>query len=459
MQKKNRDRIDSGMSRRNFLSVGGAAVAGSTLAMNTSAKALEARLVQTGGEKIRGFNTLGRTGFQVSDLGVGGVPLRDSAVVRYAYEKGINYIDVAEGYGRGGLAEQAVGEAMQFMDRSKIFITTKIRVGNNDTVETVIDRFNQCMGRMKTSYIDAFYMHGPGSIEALSTPVFHTATDQLKADGKVKFIGFSCHGPGRGGSDSHEDIMMAGAEDGRFDVVLFSYNHMTSPEWGERALKALNEKGVGTTAMKTSAGSLKPEPVDPENLTESQNRIVERSVSRGQSREQAIERLQGQLENQERSYQNTRPFLEKYGIQTQEQLRLASIHWVAQNPLMNTACVGMNDLDIIDKIVPLSGRPLPAADEAMLQDYKVVLNDKYCRHGCSQCAGSCPQGLQVSTIMRYAYYFEHQGREKAAMEQYLALDDGTALNCIGCRAPCNGACPHGIDIQTTMLQAHSLLTL
>lgn len=447
------------MSRRNFLSVGGAAVAGSTLAMNTSAKALEARLVQTGDERIRGFNTLGRTGFQVSDLGVGGVPLRDSAVVRYAYEKGINYIDVAEGYGRGGLAEQAVGGAMQFMDRSKIFITTKIRVGNNDTVETVIDRFNQCMGRMKTNYIDAFYMHGPGSIEALSTPVFHTATDQLKADGKLKYIGFSCHGPGRGGPDSHEDIMMAGADDGRFDVVLVTFNHVTAPEWGEKVLKALSDNGVGTTAMKTSAGSLKPQPIDPENLTESQNRIVERSVSRGQSREQAIERLQGQLENQERTYQNTRPFLEKYGIQNQEQLRLASIHWAAQHPLMNTACVGMNDLDIIDKIVPLSGRPLAAVDEDMLQDYKVVLNDKYCRHGCSQCAGSCPQGLQVSTIMRYAYYFEHQGREKAAMEQYLALDDGTALNCIGCRAPCNGACPHGIDIQTTMLQAHSLLTL
>lgn len=446
------------MSRRNFLSVGGAAVAGSTLAMNTSAKALEARLVQTGGEKIRGFNTLGRTGFQVSDLGVGGVPLRDSAVVRYAYEKGINYIDVAEGYGRGA-AEEAVGEAMQFMDRSKIFITTKIRVGNNDTVETVIDRFNQCMARMKTSYVDAFYMHGVPSVEALSTPVFHSATDQLKADGKLKFIGFSSHSPGRGSPDSIEDIIIAGATDGRFDVVLYTYNFMTSPEWAEKALKALNENGVGVTAMKTSPGGLKPQPIDPDNLTESQNRIVERSVSRGQSREQALGRLQGQLESQERTYQNTKPFIDKYGVQSQEQLRLASIHWVAQNPLMHTACVGMNDLDIIDKIVPLSGRPLPAVDEAMLQDYKVVLNDKYCRHGCSQCAGSCPQGLQVSTIMRYAYYFEHQGREKAAMEQYLALDDGTALNCIGCRAPCNGACPHGIDIQATMLQAHSLLTL
>ncbi len=446
------------MTRRNFLSVGGAAVAGSTLAMNTGVDALESRLQQTGGEKIQGFKTLGRTGWQVSDLAVGGVPLRDSAVVRYAYEKGINYIDVAESYGRGA-AEEAVGEAMQFMDRSRIFITTKIRVGNRDTVETVIDRFNQCMARMKTNYIDAFYMHAVDRIEGLDTPVFHAATDRLKADGKIKFIGFSCHGPGRDSPDSHEEIMMAGAEDGRFDLVLFTYNFMTSPEWGERALKALNEKGVGTTAMKTSPGSLEPQPIDPDNLTESQNQYIERMINRGQSREQALARLKRQLESQARTYQNTRPFIDKYGIESREQLRLASIHWVAQNPLMKTACVGMNDLDIIDRIVHLSGRSLPAVDEAMLQDYTVVLDDKYCRHGCSACAGSCPQGLQVSTIMRYAYYFEHQGREKAAMQQYAALDDGTALNCIGCSTPCNGACPHGIDIQAAMLQAHSLLTL
>ena len=45
-------------------------------------------------------------------------------VVRYAYDKGVNYFDTAEGYGNGA-AERAIGEAMQHMDRDKIFIASK----------------------------------------------------------------------------------------------------------------------------------------------------------------------------------------------------------------------------------------------------------------------------------------------------------------------------------------------
>ena len=456
MEKESRHSNQSGISRRGFLSVGGAAVAGTTLSMRPGS-VVEGRERQGGGAKIRKYKTLGRTGFEVSDLAVGGVPLRNTAVVRYAYEKGINYFDVAEGYGRGA-AEEAVGEAMQFMDRSKIFITTKIGMGNNDTVETVLDRFGQCLVRMKTDYIDAFYMHGIGSVEALNNPVFHAATDQLKADGKIKFIGFSCHGPRGNRGDSMEDVLLAAAEDGRFDQVLFVYNFMNR-EVGDKILAALKANNIGTTAMKTAPGMLRPTPFDPENPTGQQTQYIDRMVSRGRSREQAITGLRRQIERQHETYQNTRPFIEKYGIETEEQLRLASIHWVAQNPDMHTTCVGMNDLDIIDKIMPLSGTTLSPADEALLSDYETVLNDKYCRHGCNICADACPNELPVSTIMRYAYYFECQGREKDAMLEYEALDEGDASLCIGCHAPCSGACPYGIDIQSTMLQAHSLLTL
>jgi predicted aldo/keto reductase-like oxidoreductase len=60
--------------------------------------------------------------------------------------------------------------------------------------------------------------------------------------------------------------------------------------------------------------------------------------------------------------------------------------------------------------------------------------------------------------MRYAYYFQCQGREKDAMRKYARLESNASL-CAGCRAPCAGACPHGMDIQAHLLQAHSLLTL
>lgn len=444
-------------SRRNFLGVSGAAIAGSTLPVSHAAGMVGGGDVGRNQERIKKYVTLGRTGFQVSDLAVGGVPLRDTAVVRHAYEKGINYFDVAEGYGRGA-AEEAVGEAMPYMDRSKIFITTKLGLGDNDTEETVLDRFQRCLERMRTNYADALYMHGVGSIAALSHEGFHSASDKLKADEKLRFKGISCHGPRGNRGDSMEDVLHAAIDDGRFDQLLFTYNFMNR-EVGDKVLAAAKTKNIGTTAMKTAPGALKPTPIDPENLTGDQEEYVERMVGRGRSRDQAINGLRQQIERQEETYQNTRPFMEKYGVTTEDELKLASIQWVVQNPDMHTVCVGSNSLDIIDKVVPLSGSTMSDLNMNLLRDYELVLSDRYCRHGCNSCADACPYDLPVSTIMRYSYYYEHQGREKDAMVKYAALDTSDASRCIGCDAPCSGACPYGLDIQANMMEAHSRLTL
>jgi ferredoxin len=87
----------------------------------------------------------------------------------------------------------------------------------------------------------------------------------------------------------------------------------------------------------------------------------------------------------------------------------------------------------------------------MLQECKLALNSQYCRHGCADCSATCPHDVPVSTIMRYAYYYEGQGYEKYAMTQYAGLE--------GCAGDCSGACPYGVDILPNMLQVHDLLTL
>jgi len=456
VKKADRKENEGSVSRRNFLEVGGAAIAGSALAA-TPAAGLTGRSSSAKVDGIKAWRTLGKTDFKVSDISVGGVPLRDSAVVRHAYDQGINYFDVAEGYGRGA-AESAVGEAMSHMDRSKIFITTKIGIGGSDTEETVRDRFNTCLGRMKTEYIDAFYMHGPGSIEVVKSPAFHAATDQLKADGKLKHIGISSHGAGRGSPDSHEEIMMAAATDGRFDVMLFTYSFLNH-EAGDRVLAACKENGVGTTAMKVKAGDLKPSPLDPDNLTESQQASVERTVSRGRTREQAIENLRTQLGRQEEGWQQTKPFMDRYGLTTRDELDLACVQWVLQNADMHTVCIAANSIDNLNKYLPLSGTTMGDLDLTMMADYGQVISDRYCRPGCDACMGSCPAGLQVSTVMRYAYYFEHQARERDAMVLYRELDGYDASHCLGCSAPCTGSCPYGLDVQANMLEAHARLSL
>ena len=210
MPKDHRTEQEEGrITRRSFVKTGGAALAGGAAlggaavggaampargATTASAHSPHLFPVQEGQEpRVKAFKTLGRTGFQVSDVGMGTGPLRDTAVVRYAYDKGINYFDTAESYGNGA-AERAIGGAMPHMDREKIFIATKAGVRASDDTEAVVQKVRQSLERLKTEYIDAYSMHACSTIEALSHPGYHAAMDQLKAEGRVRFTGVSYHG-------------------------------------------------------------------------------------------------------------------------------------------------------------------------------------------------------------------------------------------------------------------------
>lgn len=464
------ERKNNEVTRRDFVRTGGAVVAGGA-ALGGSAISVRAEdRISTrsprdllfpnpqGQEaRIQAHRTLGRTGFQVSDIGMGSVPLRESAVVRYAYDKGINYFDTADGYGNGA-AEQAIGEALQHMDRSKVFIASKTRVSGGDDADAVVEKVRASLERLQTDYIDSYSLWGASSVEALQNPAFHEAMDRLKADGRVRFRGVSCHGPGRGVDQTMGDILTAAAGDGRFDVMLLVYNFMNHED-GDRILAACKANDVGATAMKTSPGNIRYSPVDPDNLTEENESYIQRFVQRGQTREAAIERLKAQSERQKDLFDRTRPFAERYGIDTAEQLKVGSIHWVLQNPDMHTACVSFTDFGLVDRVVPISGTQLTPPEEVMLQEIKLALDSQYCRHGCTVCAGTCPVQVPVSTIMRYAYYYEGQGLEKHAMSLYAGLEGAGASACENCEGHCDGACPYGIDIQPSLAQVHSLLTL
>ena len=87
-----------------------------------------------------------------------------------------------------------------------------------------------------------------------------------------------------------------------------------------------------------------------------------------------------------------------------------------------------------------------------LDQYRVAASSLYCRNCPPQPpAGECPAAVPVSTVMRYAYYFTEQGREKHAMIKYARLGFGDALPCDTCKGLCTGACPHGVNIKAELL--------
>ena len=111
-----------------------------------------------------------------------------------ALDLGINHLETAQGYGD---SELYLGRALTKLaiDRSSIYITTKIPpTAEADAIDRWID---QSLTRLQVSYLDCLAIHGlntwhhlkqveQGGMEAMRSAL---------ADGRVRHLGFSTHGP------------------------------------------------------------------------------------------------------------------------------------------------------------------------------------------------------------------------------------------------------------------------
>jgi len=140
--------------------------------------------------RIKEYRLLGRTGFKVSDIAAGAI--QDEGVLRAALEAGVNYIDTAEEYPGH---HRVVAKAIKGRNRKSIFITTKLAVKKpNESRASFLQRARRCLEELETEYIDCLMMHMPERVETLQTPGFHQAMEELKATGRVRFVGVSNHG-------------------------------------------------------------------------------------------------------------------------------------------------------------------------------------------------------------------------------------------------------------------------
>ena len=445
---KSNDQQNSGMSRRNFIRSSVSAAAG--LGLLRGGKLASKQTEQSPGLKIKEYRTLGRTGFKVSDIGFGAGNLSNPDVLNASLDMGINYIDTAEHYNRGN-SERTIGQVIGKHDRKKAFLTTKLNMlmGGNSK-ERIKERFSGCLERLQTSYADCLMLHMVPMVEQLKHEGYHEAIRELKAEGRVRFTGLSNHGTEHKLSgpvkDEMDKIILAAAEDGRFDVVLFTYNFIQR-EMGDRILKACKDKNLGTTLMKTN----------PVKFYQDVKDIEERNREQGRKLGEQFYKI---MEEYKTLVDRGQDFIKKYGMTGPAETRDAAIKFCLSNPDVHSVCPSMNTFEELEAFAALSGTRLDTGGEAMLSDYQSGLGRYYCRHACGQCEGSCPQRVPVNTIMRYYHYFSAQRREKFAMEKYSALGENVAdkcSNCSGCES--EKACPYGVPVQGLLLLAHQTLTL
>ncbi len=344
-----------GISRRGFLVAGGAAALGLA-----AGPAWARMLAEEAGPRIQRYRTLGRTGFEVSDISMGCGSIAESNLVRYAYDHGINLFDTAESYGNGD-SETKIGEAMKHMEREKIFIVTKLDIEEDPDQQNLVERFHKSLERLQSPYADALYAHGIADLKLVEYEPFLKACEQLKQEGKLKHAGISSHGPRGDEPDAMDEVLIKAAESGHFDVMLLSYGFLNAEE-GERVLKVCKEKNIGTTIMKSATGLMEVPVFDPENPSEQIQEWFDYLEGQGSTREEATERIKSYIERESAnfadSFARSQPFIEKHGIKTQDELELKSFQWVLGNPDAHTICPSMPNFDAVDRLLPLSGTQL-----------------------------------------------------------------------------------------------------
>jgi len=392
--------------------------------------------------KIREYRILGRTGFKVSDIGAGSV--MDEGVLGGALDAGVNYIDTAEEYPGH---HRIVAKAIKGRDRKSIFISSKLEVKKDKSKEGFIKRARKSLEELDTEYIDCMMMHMPEKAETLKTEGFHAAMQDLKAEGRIRFVGVSNHGSFwfTDPEETMEKVLMAAVEDGRFDVFLLAYNFLKMDE-GERVLKACRKKNIGTALMKTTPIAIYYSLKSRVEETEKKGKKVNPFYIEG------IKRYKDKLDRAE-------GFIKKYGLQNPEEIKAAAVRFCLDNTDVNTICCLAKTYDEMEGFISLSGSRLDDKDKGKLYSYKEGCGELYCRHACGECEHKCPHGVPVNTIMRYYHYFTAQGREKEAMQKYAEIPGVKADVCQSCSGNCELACRYSVPVQGMLLMAHEQMSL
>lgn len=162
------------------------------------------------------YRTLGQTGLQVSEVGLGAMPFGGMvtqadgtrfgwtgtedqeliALVHRAQEMGVNLLDTAEAYGNGH-GESVVGEALQGR-RDHWIIATKVRPNQgideatpNETAvrQRLTAACEQSLQRLRTDYIDVYQLHAIPYAWAM--PIVMDSLARLQQAGKIRWYGIS----------------------------------------------------------------------------------------------------------------------------------------------------------------------------------------------------------------------------------------------------------------------------
>ncbi len=195
------------------------------------------------------YRTLGKTGYEVSEISLGtwqlgsrwGDPFSEEVAqqtLEAALENGINMLDTADIY-QDGCSERAIGRFLKAHPEKRIYVVTKMgralnpHVAEGYTEENMRRFVNQSRERMGVDALDLTLLHCPPT-PIFSSKEFFACLDKMKAEGIIRHYGVSIERIDEGLAALEHDISA-------IEVIFNMYRQRPAEELFKKAA----EKNVG----------------------------------------------------------------------------------------------------------------------------------------------------------------------------------------------------------------------
>ncbi len=319
-----------------------------------------------------------------------------------AIAAGVNYIDTAYPY-HNGESEPFVGKVLKKYDRGSFYLATKLPCWAVKSLEDVDRLFEEQLSRLQTDYIDFYLLH------ALNRGSFHNMVElggvkrleQLKAEGKIRNLGFSFHD----GYDAFEEIINYR----EWDFCQIQLNYMDTQDGpGMRGYELAEKKGIPLVIMEpVKGGSLA---CFAEDITETFRKLdPDASVA---------------------SF---------------------ALRWVGTLPHVKVILSGMSSMEQVEDNLKTFGdfTPLSQAEKKTIEDIVSLIRSRV-QNGCTACryCMPCPAGVDIPGNFRAwnTYHMYQNYKVVSGLWEKELGESKQAKNCIKC-GKCEQACPQKLSIR------------
>jgi predicted aldo/keto reductase-like oxidoreductase len=360
---------------------------------------------------------LGKTGEKVSILGFGSLrfPIinnndalinekRSSEMLEYAINNGVNYIDSGFCYHEKA-SEPFLGNFLSTGYREKVLIATKLPSWLIKQKEEMEDYLNLQLKNLQVEQIDVYLLHALreeywNNLNILNVLDF---MDDIKSDGRVKYVGFSFHGD--------LNFFLKATDFYEWDVIQTQMNFLDeSYQSGLIGLKHVHKSGFGNVVMEPLRGG----------------------------------KLVNQVPKDVQAIWNKSP------------IKRSPVEWAFKYLYdmeeVDLVLSGMSTLEQVKENIEIASRSLP---NSLTKEEKKIIHevaDEYHEKKDNNCTGCgycmpCPSNVDVVKCFKEYNIAKILNDKKASLSAYLTnmKEDNRASSCINCKK-CLTKCPQSINI-------------